>query len=79
MSDRDIYERLGDLERLIKHLYKQTGIPLPDPQAIISADVSDHVRQLAASGDKMGAIKAYRIEANADLATAHKVIDSLYS
>ncbi|HKV19507.1 MAG TPA: hypothetical protein VJR50_10770 [Mycobacterium sp.] len=78
MTDRDIYERLGALERLVAHLYKQTGVPMPDVQALISTDVSDNVRQLVASGNKIAAIKAYRTEADVDLATANKVIDSLY-
>jgi hypothetical protein len=79
VTDREIYERLGNLELLIRNLYKQTGVPMPDPQALLSTDVSDHVRQLVASGDKIGAIKAYRTESGADLATANKVIASLYS
>jgi hypothetical protein len=78
MSDRDIHERLGELERLVQHLYKQTGVPMPDLQLLRGAEVSDRVRQLVASGDKIAAIKAYRSESNADLATANKVIDSLY-
>lgn len=78
MTDRDVYERLGELERLVRHLYKQTGVPMPDPQALVSTEVSDNVRQLVASGNKLAAIKAYRNEANVDLATANKVIDSLY-
>ncbi|MDX1885196.1 hypothetical protein [Mycolicibacterium sp. 120270] len=78
MTDRDVYERLGELERLVRHLYKQTGVPMPDLQALVSTEVSDNVRQLAASGNKIAAIKAYRNEANVDLATANKVIDSLY-
>ena len=78
MTDRDVYERLGELERLVRHLYKQTGVPMPDLQALVSTEVSDNVRQLAASGNKIAAIKAYRNEANVALATANKVIDSLY-
>ena len=78
MTDSDIYERLGNLERLVRHLYEQTGVPMPDPQALLSTVVSDNVRQLVASGNKIGAIKAYRTESGADLATANKVIDSLY-
>jgi len=76
MTDRDIYERLGALERLVAHLYKQTGVPMPDVQALISTDVSDNVRQLVASGNKIAAIKAYREATGCDLATAKKVIES---
>jgi ribosomal protein L7/L12 len=77
MTDRDIYERLGKLEQLVRHLYEQTGVPIPDMQALYRTDVSDNVRQLVASGNKIAAIKAYRGEANVDLATASKVIESL--
>lgn len=77
-TTNDIYERLGVLEQLVKHLYKQTGIPMPDLQALARTDVSDNVRNLIAAGNKIGAVKAYRDEAGVDLATATRVIDSLY-
>jgi hypothetical protein len=77
-NDSDIYDRLRALEQLIKHLYKQTGVPMPDLQALGTTEVSDHVRQLVASGDKMGAMKAYRDETDVDLRTASQVIESLY-
>jgi soluble P-type ATPase len=51
---------------------------MPDLQALATTEVSDHVRQLVASGDKMGAMKAYRDETNVDLRTASQVIESLY-
>jgi hypothetical protein len=77
MTDRDIYERLGKLEQLVRHLYERTGVPIPDLQTLYRTDVSDNVRQLVASGNKIAAIKAYRAEANVDLATASQVIDTL--
>ena len=77
MTDSDIYERLGKLEQLVRHLYEQTGVPIPDPQTLYRTEVSDNVRQLVASGNKIAAIKAYRGEANVDLATAQQVIQSL--
>jgi hypothetical protein len=77
-NDRDIYERLGALELLVRHLYEKTGVPIPDLQTLASSDVSDRVRQLIASGNKIGAIKAYRDETNADLATATRLIESLF-
>ena len=77
-NDSDIYDRLRALEQLVRHLYKQTGVPMPDLQALATTEVSDHVRQLVASGDKMGAMKAYRDETNVDLRTATQVIESLY-
>jgi ribosomal protein L7/L12 len=78
-TDRDIYERLGELEQLVRHLYERTGVPMPDLQALARTAVSDHVRQLVAAGNKIGAIKAYRDEANVDLPTATKLIEALYS
>jgi ribosomal protein L7/L12 len=78
-STNDIYERLGALEQLVKHLYERTGIPMPNPVALATGEVSAHVRELVAAGNKIGAIKAYRDEANVDLATATKVVDSLYA
>jgi hypothetical protein len=77
-NDSDIYDRLRALEQRVRHLYKQTGVPMPDLQALATTEVSDHVRQLVASGDKMGAMKAYRDETNVDLRTASQVIESLY-
>jgi hypothetical protein len=77
MTERDIYERLGRVEQLVRHLYEQTGVPFPDLEALFRSEVSAHVRQLVASGDKTSAIKTYRAEANVDLATAKAVIDSL--
>jgi ribosomal protein L7/L12 len=76
-DDRDIYERLGTLELLVRHLYEKTGLPIPDLRTLAQGEVSANVRQLLASGNKIAAIKAYRDEANVDLASATKVIDSL--
>jgi len=75
MADRDIYERLGVLEQLVRHLYEKTGIPIPDLQTL--AQVSPRVRELLASGNKIAAIKAYKDENGVDLATATKMIESL--
>lgn len=77
VTTNDVYERLGVLEQLVRHLYEQTGVPLPDMQSLARSQVSDRVRQLLGSGDKVGAIKAYRDEAGVDLPTASRVIDSL--
>jgi ribosomal protein L7/L12 len=77
-STNDIYERLGVLEQLVKHLYAQTGVPMPDLRAIARNEASPRVRELVAAGNKIGAIKAYREEMNVDLATATRVIESLY-
>jgi len=75
MTSSDVYERLGQLERLVRHLYEKTGIPIPDLQTL--AQVSDRVRQLLASGNKIAAIKAYKEESGVDLVTATKTIESL--
>jgi ribosomal protein L7/L12 len=77
MNEADLYERLGRLEQLVRHLYEKTGVPIPDLQTLVRSEVSDNVRQLAASGDTMHAIKAYRAETNVDLATAKQVVESL--
>ena len=76
-TDTDVYERLGALEQLVRYLYEKTGVPMPDLQTLSRSQVSAHVRQLAASGDKSGAIKAYRAETNVDLPTAARIIESL--
>ena len=76
-TTNDIYERLGVLEQLVRHLYEKTGIAVPDLRTLAGAQVSDRVRQLLAAGDKMGAVKAYRDEAGVDLPTATRVIESL--
>jgi ribosomal protein L7/L12 len=76
-TDRQVYERLGALEQLVRHLYERTGVPMPDLAALARSEISDHVRQLIASGNKIAAIKAYRDETNVDLATATKLIESL--
>ena len=68
---------MGVLEQLVQHLYKKTGVPMPDLQTLASGQVSAHVRQLAASGNKIGAIKAYRDDTDVDLATAKRIIESL--
>ncbi len=52
---------------------------MPDLAAIARNEVSARVRELVASGNKIGAIKAYRDETNVDLATATRVIESLYA
>ncbi len=78
-STNDIYERLGVLEQLVKHLYTQTGIPMPDLAALARNEVSARVRDLVAAGNKIGAIKAYRDETGVDMTTATRVVESLYA
>ena len=77
MTSNDVYQRLGVLEKLVQHLYEKTGVPMPDVQTLARSQVSAHVQQLLTSGNKIGAIKAYRDEANVDLPTATRFIESL--
>lgn len=77
MIDNEVYARLGMLEQLVEHLYEKTGVQMPDLQTLARTRVSDRVRELAAAGDKMGAIVAYRQETNVDLATAKKFVEAL--
>jgi ribosomal protein L7/L12 len=77
MTTSDVYERLGVLEKMVQHLYQKTGVPMPDMQTLARSAVSSHVQQLLASGNKIAAIKAYRDEAQVDLPTATRFIESL--
>ena len=77
MTSNDVYERLGRLEQLVQDLYEKTGVPMPDLQTLARSQVSAHVQQLLASGNKIGAIKAYRDETDVDLPTASRIIESL--
>jgi ribosomal protein L7/L12 len=77
VTTNDVYVRLGELEQLVRHLYEKTGVPIPDLRSLAQTEVSDHVWQLLKSGNKIGAIKAYRDEAGVDLPTATRIIDSL--
>ena len=76
MVANDISERLGLLEQLVRHLYLKTGVEVPDEEMLAQTEVSVHVHLLLASGDKVGAIQAYRDEANVDLTNASRVIDA---
>ncbi|KAA0085518.1 hypothetical protein CIW52_06335 [Mycolicibacterium sp. P9-64] len=77
MTSNDVYERLGILEQLVKHLYEKTGVPLPDLQAVSRTQASPAVLQLVASGKTIEAIKVYRAETGVDLATAKRIVESL--
>lgn len=72
----DIYQRLSQLEAQVRYLAERTGIPLPDFTALSGSTISPEIQQLIATGNKIGAIKAYREATGCDLATAKKVIDS---
>jgi ribosomal protein L7/L12 len=81
-TDRETLRRLSALEHKVDHLLRHlTGAeggpstvpPLPSE----SSGVSERVRELVQSGDQIGAIKQYRAESGADLATAKAVVDGL--
>jgi ribosomal protein L7/L12 len=72
----ELYERVGLLEAQVRYLSERTGIPLPDFRAMAQSSMPPEVQQMIASGNKIGAIKAYREATGVDLATAKKVIDS---
>jgi hypothetical protein len=76
MTSNDVCERLRALEKLVQHLYEKTGASIPDRQTLARSQVWAHVQQLLAAGDKTDAIKVYRAEANVDLPTASRFIES---
>lgn len=77
MTDKALYERIALLEAQVKFLAGRLDVDLPDFASLAQAEVSETVRSLVASGDKMGAVKAYRRETGVDLAAALKVIESI--
>lgn len=74
---RDVYERLGLLEQLVRNLYEKTGVSMPDMRSLAQSQVSPRVQELLASGNKIAAIKQYRDEMDVDLTTATRTIESL--
>lgn len=77
MTDNELYQRITLLEAQVRFLAGRLDVDLPDLASLAQADVSETVRSLVASGDKMGAVKAYRRETGVDLSAALKVIESL--
>jgi hypothetical protein len=78
MVANDISERLGLLEQLVRYLYLKTGVEVPPTRRCSPKPKYRFMCiLLLASGDKVGAIQAYRDEANVDLTTASRVIDAL--
>lgn len=73
----DLHERVALLEAQVRYLSQRMQIALPDFRALAQSQIPVEVQQLAASGKKIEAIKAYREATGADLATAKKVVDSL--
>ena len=81
MSDRETLLRISALEAKVDHLMRHlTGAegaasvvpPLPSGESTASA-----VLEMIRNGDKIGAIKQYRSETGADLATAHSEVEKL--
>ncbi len=66
-------ERIQALEEQIRLICRLTGVPCN----LDLVEVPDDVRQLAAAGDRLGAVRRYRELAGCDLPTAQKAIDSI--
>ena len=77
MTDNEIYERISQLEAQVRFLAERLDVTLPNFAALAEAELPQEIKDMVASGNKMGAIKAYRQQTGADLATAMRVIDSL--
>jgi ribosomal protein L7/L12 len=72
----ELYERISLLEAQVRYLSERLQVQLPDFRAMAQSQLTPEIQQLIASGNKIGAIKAYREATGCDLATAKKVIDS---
>jgi ribosomal protein L7/L12 len=82
VTDRETLLRISALEAKVDHLMRHlTGAegaasvvpPLPSGESTASARVLELIR----SGDKIAAIKQYRSETGADLATAQSEVEKL--
>lgn len=75
MSEQELYGRIARLEYLVKNLYEHQNVTLPsqEQQAQLGT-LSVEVQQFMAQGDSIGAIKQFRAETGADLATAKAAI-----
>jgi ribosomal protein L7/L12 len=76
MTD-DVEARLQWLEAQVRYLAQRMGVALPQPVPDASTGITAEIAQLAASGNKIAAIKAYREATGCDLATAKNAIDAL--
>jgi ribosomal protein L7/L12 len=66
--------RLSQLERRVEAIMRHLGIEDLGPDTT----ASPRVVEVARSGDMIGAIKLYREETGADLATAKKAVEELF-
>ena len=74
MSDvDDLLVRVSRLEAQVARINEQLGIEAPGPPAGIPLDVID----LAASGNRLAAIKRYRELTGADLDEAKRVVGQI--
>jgi ribosomal protein L7/L12 len=74
MDEAQIAYRLAALERNVNAIMQHLGMAVPT----VNTTASLEVQELARSGQKIQAIKQYRQETGADLATAKAAVDSLY-
>ncbi len=72
-TDAETLMRIGQLERLVDHLYRHLGLEPPAP----SDGLSPQVRELALAGNLLEAIKLHRQQTGKDLATAKMEVESL--
>jgi large subunit ribosomal protein L7/L12 len=70
-------EWISRLERQVIRLSQAAGIPYEHEAPATSGEVPLDVIDLAASGNKIAAIKRYREITGADLAAAKQVVDSI--
>ena len=76
----DVYARLAALEANVQHLARHLGLPDPPPPPglpAVGADPLAEVRALAASGQKITAIKRYRELTGASLGDAKDAVDRM--
>jgi ribosomal protein L7/L12 len=73
-TDRDVLQRIAQLEKKVTELYKQAGRDEPD---FVEGDVSDEVRNLIMSGQKMDAVKLYRDQTGCDLVESQATVERI--
>jgi ribosomal protein L7/L12 len=73
MSEPEHALRISRLEREVAALYQHLGIAPPQDSAV----VSDEVRSLVSSGNKIHAIKLLREQQGLDLADAKRIVDEI--
>jgi hypothetical protein len=77
MTSNDVCEQLCVLEKLIQHLDEKTGVSMPDLQSSPDPRYRPTCSSSSPPATTTGAITAYRTEANVDLPTASRFIESL--